>query len=871
MRPLGLACLAAIALLVGSVCAVPVADVGASERIVSGTSFTLSAADSTGSGSLSYLWIVISSPSTPTIVSKTAQSTLVTLSVGGTYVFQLNVTDTDGTSSALATVYHPEVEYAIAPVSYLEPLVPPYTLTNGAANTLTYSNKGFPPSGVSGAIFVEDAAGVTLPVRMDLQPSTTSTTIAVDFSQVSGELSGATMKLVFYTTTPEAVAVSTTTSGFDLRREYKWVGQGFGTCSPIDADMGCGRGTQTQPLICQHTNSSVQVATAKCAFSLKPAMSQLCSIACAGVHWSYTAWGACSAACGVGTQTRTVACVNADGQSSGTGCDEGTKPPASRNCNVHACPQHRWMYSEFGECSASCGGGKQSRNAVCVDALGRAVAESNCDGSPRDVVSQACNSHACGAAYWVGGQWTACNATCGNNARSTRDVWCYNGTATIADASCDGGTKLATSRECNSAPCSVYFNSITKWTACDKTCAGTRTRNVSCVDRDGVVGASNLCSSVPATSQQCMDCTVCQGQEEDTTVNLCTGHGSCHNTQDVCLCDANFLGQYCQVKLGCNGVLDDKGVCCEGVLNADMTCCKGANAALDSTGACCTSGVLDACGVCDGAAKYVDTTGACCIGDLDAAGLCCTGVVDRCGVCNGHGATCRPRYELEFTVPNSIVASGLTTVASIPYFTMQGMMQDFVANVTSRPNISAVVEGFTVTYARRRLLPSARLLANEVAHATVVLPKFDTPQDPDALGTLLTATSGDITVWTATALVSHGECGNGVCEYGEQCDADDLTAACCPGDCKTLTASACNNLKCQLYVSIRVWARSDRLRTLSSCPVGAVCCVLLCPWSCAFARVSIRVWCGVQRRWQVPARSRWHRVLRVLRGHGVHR
>ena len=56
--------------------------------------------------------------------------------------------------------------------------------------------------------------------------------------------------------------------------------------------------------------------------------------------WETGEWGQCSATCGGGTQTRTVSCKRSDGQYYGDAvCSQfvGTKPETSQACNTQAC------------------------------------------------------------------------------------------------------------------------------------------------------------------------------------------------------------------------------------------------------------------------------------------------------------------------------------------------------------------------------------------------------------------------------------------------------------------------------------------------------------------------------------------------------
>lgn len=87
--------------------------------------------------------------------------------------------------------------------------------------------------------------------------------------------------------------------------------------------------------------------------------------------WTFTDFRPCSATCGGGVQTRTVTC---NGRTNLTRvddelCDVSNKPNESQTCGKGACPAN-WLEGPFGKCSAPCGNnGTQTRTVTCEKVL----------------------------------------------------------------------------------------------------------------------------------------------------------------------------------------------------------------------------------------------------------------------------------------------------------------------------------------------------------------------------------------------------------------------------------------------------------------------------------------------------------------------
>ena len=164
---------------------------------------------------------------------------------------------------------------------------------------------------------------------------------------------------------------------------------------------------------------------------------------------NYTEFSACSKTCGTSERFRhrTIEQLSARG---GRSCPATADSEACNNyANAHLCPRDCQMsaWSEFGNCSASCGGGTQhaARTAWAQPLRGGAPC------SPFLVKSQDCNTQSCTATACVVSNWTswsACTTQCGGGQHvRTRVVTTMPST--------DGGScpELSEALPCNTQGC----------------------------------------------------------------------------------------------------------------------------------------------------------------------------------------------------------------------------------------------------------------------------------------------------------------------------------------------------------------------------------------------------------------------------------
>jgi len=115
-----------------------------------------------------------------------------------------------------------------------------------------------------------------------------------------------------------------------------------------------------------------------------------CYVNCEG---SWSDYGECSATCGGGTQTRVFTIVT-PAQVGGAECERPDGSTEERDCNTQSCPVDcRGSWGQFGACSVTCGGGTQMRVYTIDTPADFGGAE--CDQVHGSVETRFCNIDSC--------------------------------------------------------------------------------------------------------------------------------------------------------------------------------------------------------------------------------------------------------------------------------------------------------------------------------------------------------------------------------------------------------------------------------------------------------------------------------------------
>ncbi|XP_062334155.1 thrombospondin type-1 domain-containing protein 4-like [Osmerus eperlanus] len=238
-----------------------------------------------------------------------------------------------------------------------------------------------------------------------------------------------------------------------------------------------------------------------------PATSSPCQLKVCSQWQLRSDWSPCSVPCGVGQRSREVVCVGGTGVvEQDQECNLALKPDHLHNCDMGACARS-WYTSLWSQrCSAECGKGKRTRASVCLVDHVTNLRLGGCEGErPQEVTS--CDAGPCRQQMeWYAGPWGQCSAECGNGTQ-TRGVACLlrdEGRLQAVDQSkCFHLPQPISSQPCQLKLCGVQWY-MTEWSACSRSCeGGYRVREVRCLADN--MAPSNLCdpSLTPESSAEC--------------------------------------------------------------------------------------------------------------------------------------------------------------------------------------------------------------------------------------------------------------------------------------------------------------------------------------------------------------------------------
>ncbi|XP_068809627.1 hemicentin-1 isoform X4 [Struthio camelus] len=217
----------------------------------------------------------------------------------------------------------------------------------------------------------------------------------------------------------------------------------WGPCSET-----CGKGTQTRLRLCSNPPPSNDGSPCEGSDTqMQVCNKRRCPVD--GKWATWTSWSTCTVSCGGGSRQRTRRCSDPAPQFGGHKC-EGNDIQIDF-CNSDPCPIHgNWgPWSSWGTCSRTCNGGQMRRYRTC-DNPRPASGGRACAGA--DTQIQRCGTEICPVdGNWGQWQtWSQCSASCGGG-EQTRIRLCDSPAASNRGRPCPGDSSQIS--RCNSQAC----------------------------------------------------------------------------------------------------------------------------------------------------------------------------------------------------------------------------------------------------------------------------------------------------------------------------------------------------------------------------------------------------------------------------------
>ncbi|CAG9862410.1 unnamed protein product [Phyllotreta striolata] len=250
-------------------------------------------------------------------------------------------------------------------------------------------------------------------------------------------------------------------------KSYAWrlkPNQPWSTCNSI-----C-EGKQYRKPVCMDLLTDVEVKPHLCDNMDDNAIQERdCNMQCQ-LTWNIASKSACSPQCGLGVRNVYYNCMKVDKNKPNYNelvnekhCTVLKPPTARETCNT-ICNSTRWDYSQWSECSKTCGGGVQRRTAKCIDDSNTPIDDSYCNNSEL-IIEQICNTENC--PIWTLAETSSCSRPCGGGYRNLT-YYCALDGRIHDDYACDVHSKPPHRELCNDIPC--RWSPMNSYHSCSATC-----------------------------------------------------------------------------------------------------------------------------------------------------------------------------------------------------------------------------------------------------------------------------------------------------------------------------------------------------------------------------------------------------------------
>ncbi|XP_074150136.1 A disintegrin and metalloproteinase with thrombospondin motifs 13 [Sminthopsis crassicaudata] len=230
--------------------------------------------------------------------------------------------------------------------------------------------------------------------------------------------------------------------------------------APCPVTCGGGKVPLSVHCVRQNRGLTLHLPHSKCGGVPRPSSYQDCSPEPCPARWRHKL-ASCSVSCGGGVVRRILYCARALGENGeeivpDPQCQGLPRPEEQEPCNLDPCPP-RWKVVSSSSCSASCGPGMVTRSTVCVQldhGEEAEVEEGACAGLERPPASIPCILADC-TYQWHFSDWSECSASCGNGIQRRHDfcVRPHQSHTAVPAVLCQHIPKPVTVRGCSAGPC----------------------------------------------------------------------------------------------------------------------------------------------------------------------------------------------------------------------------------------------------------------------------------------------------------------------------------------------------------------------------------------------------------------------------------